>query len=111
MYDIRIVAYSYHADIFCPECIVTAVCAAEHLETTPAAPAMAAEDLLNQLAEYGGIDRDNETSFDSDDFPKVVLGLNVCDGEHEHCADCGVDLCGAPEPADRASERVGAELD
>lgn len=40
----------------------------------PAARDMAVEDILNQAAAYLGIDRDDEYSFDSDDFPKVILG-------------------------------------
>lgn len=41
---------------------------------TPAARDMAVEDILTQAAAYLGIDRDDEHSFDSDDFPKVILG-------------------------------------
>lgn len=41
---------------------------------SPAARDMAVEDILNQAAAYLGIDRDDEYSFDSDDFPKVILG-------------------------------------
>jgi hypothetical protein len=36
---------------------------------------MSAEDMLNAEAKIRGIDRDDEYSFDSDDFPKVVLSI------------------------------------
>ncbi len=41
---------------------------------SPAARDMSMEDILNQRAAAEGIDRDDEYSFDSDDFPKVILG-------------------------------------
>lgn len=40
----------------------------------PAARDMRVEDILNQAAAYLGVDRDDEYSFNSDDFPKVILG-------------------------------------
>lgn len=118
----EIAGYTWHADQFCPTCIVKELCASEYLETTPAAHDMAAEELLNQLAEYSGIDRDDEYTFDSDTFPKVILTVQLDCGDlteqgHERCGACGNTLCGSsdldtiPEPADRASERVGADDD
>jgi hypothetical protein len=40
----------------------------------PAARDMRVEDILDQAAAYMGVDRSDEYSFDSDDFPKVILG-------------------------------------
>ena len=50
------------------------------------------EDVLDRLAIGEGIDRGDEWSFDTDDFPKVILagwceGDDVCEGGHH--AQCG----------------------
>lgn len=72
-----IVAYMYKADIFQPEDIV------EHMANNAAVPIhlwpqvldgnLSAEEALDIIAADAGIDRENESSFDSDDFPKVVF--------------------------------------
>jgi hypothetical protein len=85
-YDI--VGYTYCAEILCPTC-TTAVMVAQG-EASPAALDMSAEDVLNQVAGANAVDRDDETSFDSDDFPKVVLALMVSSGSR--CDNCAVDL-------------------
>lgn len=107
-----IAGYTYQADQLCPECTRKRLgfgpgTANPHDDLT-------VEERLTSIANRLGIDRDDERSFDSDDFPKVIFSHQLrCESflEHERCGDCGVTLCGAPEPADRASERVGADLD
>jgi hypothetical protein len=42
-------------------------------ELSPAALDMSPEVALNELADVYAIDRNNEYSFDSGDFPKVIL--------------------------------------
>ena len=61
-----IVGYSFRADIYCPEHIVPAL-------GRGTMPAYAAEEELDAIAAETGIDRGDESSFDSDDFPKVAF--------------------------------------
>ena len=42
-------------------------------DASPAARDMPTEDVLDQCAGASAIDRDDEHSFDSDEFPKVVF--------------------------------------
>jgi hypothetical protein len=69
-----IAAYMFAADIYCPEHISEAL--ASH--GFPVAPgelgnAEAAETMLDDLARVRGIDREREETFDSGEFPKVIL--------------------------------------
>ena len=88
-------AYTYRADVYCPECVtrefiedidtVATFGGSVHLawETT--------EDMLNRIArEWFGIDREGERTFDSDTFPKVVFASQVEEGEY--CGRCGTEL-------------------
>ena len=70
-----IVGYSYRADIYCPEHIVGALRGRD--DVAPAGFDMEAEHLLDQVAAYNLIDREDESSFDSDDFPKVAFADQV----------------------------------
>lgn len=75
-------------------------------ELSPAALDMNLEDALNQHAGANAIDRDDEYSFDSDDFPKVVTRDQLS------CSDDWSD--DAPEhnaDADGVCGSCGAELD
>jgi hypothetical protein len=86
------VAYTYDADLLCPSCVITA------LPTGPGArfdgwkdmsvPPMSAEANLTELAVAFGIDRTNEDSFDSSEFPKVVFSTEPGD----YCAGCLIEL-------------------
>ncbi len=76
-----IVAYTYKADIYCPGCIVTQV------SHSPVAGLLeSAEQALDVFAKLREIDRYDESTFDSDDFPKVVFASQL--EEPEHCAAC-----------------------
>lgn len=81
----NIIAYAYRAALYCPDCIVHAL---PRDVLSPAAYDMRAEDVLDQVAAYDGIDRYDEYSFDSDDFPKVAFSCE--DGDT--CDTCGKDL-------------------
>lgn len=76
-----IVAYTFKADTYCPDCIVAQV--------TPGVTATA-EDVLKLIADLRGIERMDEWSFDSGDFPKVVFGSQV--EEPERCGSCGREI-------------------
>ena len=67
-----IIAYEYSTDLYCPNCIVGLVCEGGDREPVPV-PMMAAEEALDYLADQWGIDRYDESCFDSEEFPKVVL--------------------------------------
>lgn len=65
------IGYTYNADNFTPKALIEFMV---HIrELAPAAFDMSPEVALNQLADVYGIDRDNEFSFDSGEFPKVIL--------------------------------------
>lgn len=88
-----VVGYTYAADIYCPDHIVAVM--------GEAAYGYRAEQRLHQLAWSRNIDRYDERTFDSDDFPKVIFADMVHDGctadngyEPGQCGDqCG--RCGA----------------
>ncbi len=89
-----IVAYDFKADRYCPECINEAVendTRFDGWQLSPVQglrPVMPTEDNLNEIATAFGIDRMDETTFDSDDFPKVVFRDNL-QGHQERCGACG----------------------
>jgi hypothetical protein len=86
-----IVAYTYKADIYCPECIpgqlsvigLSGMDSRGSFEET-------VEAFLDLLARFSGIDRHDERTFDSDDFPKVVFSVQV--EEPEFCGHCGSEI-------------------
>jgi len=82
-----IVGYTYQAANYCNDCIVYQM---PKDSISPAAFDMNVEDVLNQLAAYLGVDRDDEWSFDSGDFPKVIFQSMVEDWET--CAQCDNEL-------------------
>lgn len=77
-----IVGYSYRADTYGPECIMATVngLTVDHAAET-------AERDLDVLAQEIGIDRQDERSFDSWDFPKVIFRDQL--PAEEHCGSCG----------------------
>jgi len=85
-----IVGYFYQVDLVCPPCILVLVQKdrAEHFD---------AEQGLDVSARSLGINRENESSFDSDVFPKVIFGDQVhdwCTRENGYeTGQCG-DKCG-----------------
>lgn len=83
-YDI--VAYTYQAQTICPTC---ALGAANYwlAEDGVKVPYLVAEDALNAWATSAKIDREDEYTFDTDDFPKVVFAAQI-DSQPEACNEC-----------------------
>ncbi len=90
MNSAEIIAYTYRADIYCPKCIIKEL--AKRNPISPAGFDMPVEDVLNQVAGANGIDRGDEATYDSDDFPKVVFAVYL--EPSEVCGNCGNNLSG-----------------
>lgn len=95
-YDI--VAYTYAANLWCPEHIIEALPMGESQAFDGWAVAdedsMTTEQNLNELAAAFGVDREKEWTFDSDYFPKVVLRDQLkddegCAGAEHTCQNLG----------------------
>jgi hypothetical protein len=88
-YDI--VGYTFNADTYCPNCIIDQLPTGEGEEYDGWALAkgarMSVEDNLNEIATAFQIDRQDERSFDSAYFPKVIFSSQIEDAEY--CANCG----------------------
>lgn len=85
-----IVGYTYQAETLCPGCTIDALPTGEGEAFDgweDATGRMSAEENLTELALAFGIDRQDESSYDSDDFPKVVFASSVED--EETCDRCG----------------------
>lgn len=65
-----ILGYTYQAENFTPDGLVAELVAKG--TRAPGALGMSAEHVLDQWATEDGIDREDEWSFDSGDFPKVI---------------------------------------
>ena len=89
-----IVGYTYQADIYCPSCIIHELPTSEgeKFEGWELAEGvrMSTEDNLTEIAQAFGIDRFDESSYDSDDFPKVVFVGMVEEGDV--CGRCWLPL-------------------
>jgi hypothetical protein len=81
-----IVAYTYKAEILCPDCTWDTL----HGFKYDGLYAVKVEDGLTAIARSRGIDRMDESSFDSDDFPKVIFESDL--DVDESCDSCGVRL-------------------
>lgn len=79
-----IVAYSYQADIYCPTCIVETMIGQGI--ASPAARDMSEEAVMDQCAGAMAIDRMDEATFDSGEFPKIVFVDEL--KTDEHCGSC-----------------------
>jgi hypothetical protein len=75
------VAYMFQADLYTPAGLVNRL--VELGIRSPGAWSMSAEDVLDQWANDEGVERNDEYSFNSDDFPKVILPFDtIPDGEY-----------------------------
>lgn len=83
-----IVGYMYKADLYCPRCIVGKT---QKVWSPNEPEPMEAEAILDRLAQYLYIDRNDESSFDSGEFPKVVYGHMISrgQGDDDRCGSCG----------------------
>ncbi|MCC3299736.1 hypothetical protein [Arthrobacter caoxuetaonis] len=84
-------AYTFNADIYGPECIVEAMISTDEYEGWGLAPgvSMSVEENLDEIAAAFSIDRSDETSFDSDAFPKAVFSHQL---NGECCGQCGEEI-------------------
>jgi hypothetical protein len=83
-----IVGYTYKAENLCLDC---AHGAARRENPDPAlVESMSVETELNDWANTVGIDRDDEESYDSNDFPKVIFVSMV--EWWERCDECNAEL-------------------
>jgi hypothetical protein len=84
----RIAGYTFQADIVCPACIVDFYPDARTKAVIHdgAASSWDAEAVLDTAAVAAGINRGDEYSFDSGDFPKVIFAHDTTD---ETCGECG----------------------
>ncbi len=73
-----IVAYSF-PETYCPEHLIEEMIVRGM--ASPGARGMAVEDVLDQIAGATGIDRQDERTFDSSEFPKVIFSSDIDAGE------------------------------
>lgn len=85
MLTYSIVGYTYQADNFAPDSLI------EHMivagELSPGARGMGAEAALDQLANGEGVNREDERTFDSGDFPKVIFEDRITCADRDWYAD------------------------
>lgn len=94
-----IVGYTYQADIWCPGCTRNAFIdklAINYGRTT--------ENVLDAVAKLHEIDRHDERSYDSDDFPKVIFADG--EAEMERCGQCGEYLVPPTNDTDRINYAI-----
>ena len=91
---VSINGYTYRAENYCRNCIVGMLPTGEGESFDGWALAkgvrMSTESNLSEIAFAFGIDREDEYTFDSDYFPKVVFSCQLDD--EEMCGKCGIDL-------------------
>ena len=90
-----VVAYTFKADIYCPACIVRSFknVAPDHVVDD----LNYAEEILAAAATIIGLDRLDEHTFDSDDFPKACFRHHFEDKRYEaesNPDDDGITHCG-----------------
>lgn len=71
----EIAGYTYRTENYTPANLIEALIAAG--EASPAARDLSVEDALDQIAAANAIDRRDENTFDSNDFPKVIFWNQV----------------------------------
>jgi hypothetical protein len=89
-----IVGYTFNADTYCAEHIIDALPTGEGEAFDGWALAkgvtMSTEDNLSEIAYAFQIDRMDESSYDSSEFPKVIFADSArnAEGHPDHCAVC-----------------------
>lgn len=85
-----VAGYSYKADNYCVHCVIKEVCKDYGLNEPE--DCMSYEDELSILASQikSGIDRYDEATYDSGEFPKVIFTHQIEDTEH--CCKCHDEL-------------------
>lgn len=79
MHATDIIGYTYQAEAYTPAGVIEAMIAFG--DASPAARDMPVEAALDQIAEANAIDRHDEHTFDSDEFPKVIFASEVGAGD------------------------------
>lgn len=82
---VRITGYTFRADTYCPTCMANSMVKFVG-EEQQGPDHWQVEDLLDSIAASLGIDREDERTFDSGDFPKVVFST---DDDGIECGQCG----------------------
>jgi len=85
-----VVGYTFNADTYCPDCIVGVLPTGEGEAfdgwTLASGVSMSTEDNLSEIAYAFQIDRMDESSFDSGEFPKVIFASDA--SESDTCGQC-----------------------
>lgn len=81
MHATDIVGYMFQVDIWHGPCLPLLAMGVEN----------SVEDALDAIAVDRGVDREDERSFDSDEFPKVIFASQV-ECTEERCGGCGESL-------------------
>ena len=79
--------YQYKADIYCENCVLNAFVGEDQAQRFLAANQGDVSKALDAIASIRHINRYDERTFDLDDFPKVVLDINLQDSDD--CQGCG----------------------
>lgn len=101
--DYEVCGYSYKAAEYCPAHAVEAFLIHEGLEGHGLS--YIPEEALDLMARFRGINREDEYSFDSDDFPKAIFGYQAEDAG-SHCETCGLHLRSDDVPRSWSSVRT-----
>jgi len=100
MLSIEPAGYTYKAELLCPNCTIEALKGESRAELYDSSD----EATIRILANRAGVDYSEPRSYDSSDFPKPVLDIDLeCgfdvdghrdDSVHERCGACNRTLCG-----------------
>lgn len=97
MLTLEPVGYVYRAELLCPNCTIEALKEESRAELYDSSD----EATIRVLANRAGVDYSDQSSYDSDEFPKWVLRSDIeCDDhdsehdfDHELCGGCRTRLC------------------
>jgi hypothetical protein len=82
-----IVGYTFNADIYCPSHIVARLTHNPGDVNYCCATIVEPEPHLDLIARIDGINREDESTYDSDEFPKVIFASQV-ESDDDRCATC-----------------------
>lgn len=108
-----IVGYTFRADIFCPRCIIDQLPTGEGeafdgWKLAEGAAPMSTEDNLDEIAAAFVINRMDERTYDSGDFPKVIFASMI--ERDERCGVCGESLVEGYDDCECSEEYGPCEL-
>lgn len=96
-----IAGYTYNAENYCPRCIISVLPTQEGgvfdgWALAEGATETSVEETLDEIAHAFGFNREDESNFDSGDFPKIVF-FDMVTNEEDENPDEGInaDRCGA----------------